>query len=151
MFVKSLFTPHVGLMIDCWHTCFGEESTDGYYFGRMGFTRRTRWHTADWYVQSSKSECCIVSTDIQYRRKQAKDHLDLVQLRRLDQALGHQHRQQGDQHRQQAHQDSKYLNNLPPLHPGSHKGERRDKSGMEKLLLESLISSLRSKKSQRSI
>jgi hypothetical protein len=150
MFVKSLFTPHVGLMIDCWHTCFGEESTDGYYFGRMGFTRRTRWDQADWYVQSL-SMSWNVNTNIQYRRKQAKGHLDLVQPRKLDRPPDLQPRRQDDQHQQQVqvHLGSKYLNHLPPLHPGSHKGERRDKHGMGKRLLESLILSLRCKKSQR--
>jgi len=102
----------------------------------MGFTRRPRWDSADWYVHFSNNECGIVSTDIQYRRRQDKGLLDLVQLKRLDRPLGHRPRQQDDPHQQQAHQDSKYLNHLPLLPPGSQKGEKRDKPDMGKLLLE---------------
>jgi hypothetical protein len=87
-----------------------------------------------------------VNTDIQYRRKQAKDHLGLVQPKRLNQALDLQPRRQDDQHQQQDHQDSKYLNHLPPLRQDSHRVERRDKFGMGKLLPELLILSLRCKK-----
>ena len=76
------------------------------------------------------------NADFQSRRKQAKDLLDLVQLRKLDRPLDHQHRQRDDQHQLQAHQDSEYLNHLPPPPPGSQKGEKRDKHDMGKLLLE---------------
>jgi hypothetical protein len=89
------------------------------------------------------------NTDIQYRRKQAKDPLDLVQPRKLDRLLDHQLRLQDDQHQQQERQGLKYLNHLPllRLRQGFHRVEKRDKYAMEKLLLELLISSHRFMKS----